>query len=58
MSEYRRLEWIKEKTSQGLGYEPELFDQLIENEQSKDTIVQFLDGGKCTYNQLTLTRET
>jgi hypothetical protein len=48
MSDFKRLEWLKEKVVHGLGLldEPHLFDQLLEDNDSQSTIVGFLDGGE------------
>ncbi len=47
MSDFKRLEWLREKVAQGLSLQddPQLFDQLLEEHSKHSAIVGFLDGG-------------
>ena len=44
MSDAHRVEWLRNKTCQGLGIEVELFDQMLED--GAPAINDFLDGGE------------
>ena len=46
MADAARLDWIKEKTCNGLGVSAALFSQHLEGESTSAVITKFLDDGK------------
>lgn len=46
MTDFRRFEWIRDKVACGLGVEPQLVDELYEDQAAQAFILQFLDGGE------------
>ena len=48
MTDASRLEWVREKTCNGLGVDAALFDQHLTGEAAVALITKFLDEGTCS----------
>ena len=42
----KRVDWVRDRTCQGLAVEPELFEQLLEDDGHAVLIQNYLDGGQ------------
>jgi hypothetical protein len=45
MGDYKRVEWVREKLTNGLAIDVELFEALLESDANALAIQDYLDGG-------------